>query len=134
MSKVGDSVVSGRRVPSLRPGTSALEAVGIIDEMNVGFVIVTDNDRYLRGIITDGDIRRFVRMGVNLSEKTVDELMTRSPKTTSSDRSIADTIETMQKDEITTLVVIDDSGRIEGYIHLHDILGRGGTIKISVPV
>jgi arabinose-5-phosphate isomerase len=134
MAKVRDIMISDERMPIVPPGTSALEAVGVIDEKNVGFVIIADNDRYLRGIMTDGDIRRFVRMGVNLSEKSVDELMTKSPKTIPPEKSIADTIELMQRDEITTLVVVDDSGRIDGYIHLHDILGRGGTIKISVPV
>jgi arabinose-5-phosphate isomerase len=115
------------------PGTTALEAVNVIDDKNVGFVIIADEENYLQGIITDGDLRRFVRTGVNLAEKTVDELMTKSPKTISPDKSIADTIEMMQKDEITTFVVVDDKGQIDGYIHLHDILGRGGTIKISVP-
>ncbi|MBN2254098.1 MAG: KpsF/GutQ family sugar-phosphate isomerase [Deltaproteobacteria bacterium] len=134
MEKVRDIMISDERMPIVPPGTSALEAVDVIDEKNVGFVIIANSDRYLRGIITDGDVRRFVRMGVNLSEKSVDELMTRSPKTIPPEKSIADTIELMQRDEITTLVVVNDSGRIDGYIHLHDILGRGGTIKISVPV
>ena len=38
----------------------------------------------------------------------------------------------MQREEITTLVVTDDANRLKGYIHLHDILGRGGTLKISI--
>jgi arabinose-5-phosphate isomerase len=38
----------------------------------------------------------------------------------------------MQKDEITTLVVVDKKNTLKGYIHIHDILGRGGTLKISV--
>jgi len=38
----------------------------------------------------------------------------------------------MQRDEITTLVVVDQDRVIQGYVHLHDILGRGGTLRISV--
>jgi arabinose-5-phosphate isomerase len=48
--------------------------------------------------------------------------------------SLAEAIEVMQKDEITSLVVVDEKRLLRGYIHLHDILGRGGTIKISMPV
>jgi arabinose-5-phosphate isomerase len=38
----------------------------------------------------------------------------------------------MQREEITTLVVTDEAARLKGYIHLHDILGRGGTLKITL--
>lgn len=134
MAKVRDIMISDDRIPKIMTGATALEAVDVIDDKNVGFVIITDKENYLLGIITDGDLRRYVRTGVNLSEKTVDELMTKSPKTIPPDKSVADTIELMQKDEITTLVVVNDKGQLDGYIHLHDILGRGGTIKISVPV
>ncbi|PIP08081.1 MAG: arabinose-5-phosphate isomerase, partial [Syntrophobacteraceae bacterium CG23_combo_of_CG06-09_8_20_14_all_50_8] len=47
--------------------------------------------------------------------------------------SLAETIEYMQKDEITTLAVVDDKRELKGYVHLHDILGRGGSLKISIP-
>lgn len=134
MAKVRDVMISNDRIPKVMTGTTVMEAVNVIDEKNVGFVIITDKENYLLGIITDGDLRRFVRTGVNFAEKTVDELMTKSPKTIPPDKSVADTIELMQKKEITTLVVVNDKGQLDGYIHLHDILGRGGTIKISVPV
>jgi len=73
-------------------------------------------------------------LGLNFKEKIVDELMTKSPMTISPDKSLADTIETMQKKEITALAVVNEKGHLDGYVHLHDILGRGGTIRISVPV
>ncbi len=59
--------------------------------------------------------------------------MTRSPKTIEESTSLAETIEYMQRDEITTLAVVDDKKELKGYIHLHDILGRGGSLKISIP-
>jgi len=58
--------------------------------------------------------------------------MTRSPKTIAETTSIAHAIETMQKNEITTLIVTNERNQLKGYIHLHDILGRGGTLKISI--
>jgi arabinose-5-phosphate isomerase len=58
--------------------------------------------------------------------------MTRTPKTIGENVSVAQAVERMQRDEITTLVVADGAGRLMGYVHLHDILGRGGTLKITL--
>jgi arabinose-5-phosphate isomerase len=134
MARVKDIMICGDKIPKVLPGTPALEAINVIDTNNVGFVLIVDEQNYLKGILTDGDVRRFVKTGLNFTEKTVDELMTRSPKTISSDKSLADTMAAMQKYEITTFAVVNENGRLDGYIHLHDILGRGGTIRISVPV
>lgn len=134
MARVKDIMICGNKIPKVLPGTPALEAINVIDTNNVGFVLIVDEQNYLKGILTDGDVRRFVKTGLNFTEKTVDELMTRSPKTISSDKSLADTMAAMQKYEITTFAVVNENGRLDGYIHLHDILGRGGTIRISVPV
>jgi arabinose-5-phosphate isomerase len=133
MARVKDVMIAGESMPVIHSGAAALAAIDEMDEKNLGFVFITDDERHLLGIITDGDLRRHTRRGVSFTTAVVDELMTPSPKTIDPDTSLAQTIEIMQKDEITTLATIDGEGRLEGYIHLHDILGRGGTIKISVP-
>jgi len=102
-------------------------------ERNLGFIFITDRETHLLGILTDGDLRRHIRKGTDFKEKLVDDLMTINPRTVDPGASLSQTIEIMQKDEITTLATIDSDGHLEGYIHLHDILGRGGTIKISIP-
>ncbi|MEQ8214613.1 MAG: KpsF/GutQ family sugar-phosphate isomerase, partial [Smithellaceae bacterium] len=55
---VGDVMIMGRQIPQVLTGTSALEAIQEIDHKNVGFVLVTDNENKLLGILTDGDVRR----------------------------------------------------------------------------
>jgi Mg/Co/Ni transporter MgtE (contains CBS domain) len=100
-------------------------------EKNLGFVFVTDRENRLLGILTDGDVRRCVGKEVVFEEKKVDDLMTKSPQTIDENASIAQTIEAMEKDEITALAVVNEKTHLRGYIHLHDILGRGGTLKIS---
>ena len=131
-AKVRDVMISGRMMPLVPSGTDVSGAIEEMDNKNKGFVLVTDKNNFLLGILTDGDLRRLVRKGIDLKDKTVDEVMTRSPKSISEDASLARTIESMQQDEITTLVVLDEKGMIKGYIHLHDILGRGGTLRISI--
>ncbi|GAJ02788.1 unnamed protein product, partial [marine sediment metagenome] len=133
LDKVRDVMINEKQIPRVYSGTSALQAIEEIDKKNLGFVIITDRKNHLLGILTDGDIRRCVKRGVNFEGKSVDDLMTRSPKTIDENTSIAQTIEAMEKDEITTFVVVNETNQLKGYIHLHDILGRGGTLKISMP-
>lgn len=132
MAKVQDIMVRGERVPRVASGAPALEAVRLIDESNVGFVLITGPGDVLLGILTDGDVRRCVRRNTDFGSRTVDELMTKSPLTIDENTSLAATLEIMEKKEITALVVVDEQGRLTGYIHLHDILGRGGTIRMTM--
>ena len=133
MARVKDVMIRGGVMPVVSSGMSALGAIEEMDKKNLGFIFITDSERHLLGILTDGDLRRHLRKGVPFKKKSVDDLMTRRPKTIDPETSLAQTIEIMQRDEITTLATIDRDGHLEGYIHLHDILGRGGTIRISMP-
>ena len=131
MASVRDVMIGLDRVPRVFAGTPVLEAVGVIDEKNVGFVLITDKQDRLQGILTDGDVRRAVRRGINFTKLHVDDLMTRSPKVADAGASLAETVEFMQREEITALAVVGADGHLDGYIHLHDILGRGGTVRIA---
>jgi len=131
-ARVRDIMISGEGIPRVLTGTPALEAVEELDRKNVGFVTVTDRSNHLMGILTDGDMRRYVKQGVHFKEKMVDDLMTKKPKTIGENETIARTVERMQKDEITALLVVGENRILKGYIHLHDILGRGGTIQITI--
>ena len=131
MASVRDVMIGLDRVPRVFAGTPVLEAVGVIDEKNVGFVLITDKQDRLQGILTDGDVRRAVRRGINFTKLHVDDLMTRSPKVADAGASLAETVEFMQREEITALAVVSADGHLDGYIHLHDILGRGGTVRIA---
>ena len=133
LARVKDIMISEEQIPRVYSGTPALQAVDEIDKKNLGFVLITDRENRLLGILTDGDVRRCVKKEVIFKGKSVDDLMTKSPKTIDENRSIAQTIEAMEKDEITTLTVVNEMNHLKGYIHLHDILGRGETLKISIP-
>lgn len=129
---VRDAMVVGDRIPRVRTKTSALEAIAVIDRMNVGFVLVTDGRNNLLGIMTDGDVRRLVNKGKSFEGLTIDEVMTANPKTIDEKASLAETVEFMQKKEITALAVVNGKKKLKGYVHLHDIFGRGGSVNISL--
>ncbi|MDX9745986.1 MAG: KpsF/GutQ family sugar-phosphate isomerase [Syntrophales bacterium] len=131
-AKVRDIMIRGEEIPRVLTGTPLLHAIEVMDNKNKGFVLIADDKNRLLGILTDGDVRRLVRQGRDFSAVTVDRYMSPNPKTMAEDASVAETIEFMQRIEITALVVIDEHRTILGYLHLHDILGRGGTLKISI--
>ena len=130
-AKVRDVMIR-EHIPLVFLGAPAAGAIEEMDEKNKGFVLVTSRENELVGILTDGDLRRMLRKGIDFKTKKIDELMTRSPKTIEENSSLAETIEFMQRDEITTLAVVDEKKKLKGYMHLHDILGRGGSLKISI--
>ena len=129
---VGDVMIVGRQIPQVLTGTNAHDAIQEIDHKNVGFVLITDKRNKLLGILTDGDVRRLISNGISLEGKIIDDIMTRNPKTIDETASLAETIQHMQKDEITALAVINKTKELKGYLHMHDILGRGGSINISL--
>jgi len=131
-AKIRDVMICGNQIHRVDIGATVLDAIREMDETNKGFVLVTDVTDKLLGILTDGDVRRLVRTGLDFRNQRIDTLMTRSPKSIRDNISVALTVETMQRMEITTLVVTDDENRIKGYVHLHDILGRGGTLKMTL--
>jgi len=133
MSRVKDAMITGERIPRVYAGAPALEAVEEIDRRNLGFVLVTDRRDRLKGILTDGDVRRCVKRGVRFEAIPVDEIMTKTPRTIDENATLAKTVETMETLEITTLVVTGKHNTLKGYIHLHDIFGRGGTLRIAIP-
>jgi len=133
MSQVKEAMITGERIPRVYAGSPALEAVNEIDRRNQGFVLITDRKDHLKGILTDGDVRRCVKRGVRFEAIPVDDIMTTSPRAIDESATLAKTVETMETLEITTLVVTGKNNRLKGYIHLHDIFGRGGTLRMYVP-
>ncbi len=129
---VGDVMIVGKQIPQVMTGVGVYEAIKEIDRKNVGFVLVTDKKNKLIGILTDGDVRRLISRNIPIDGKTIDSLMTHHPKTIDETASLAETIEHMQKNEITALAVINRKKELKGYLHLHDILGRGGSVNISL--
>jgi arabinose-5-phosphate isomerase len=129
---VRDAMIVGDRIPRVLTHTPARQAIVEIDRMNVGFVLVTDKKNNLLGILTDGDVRRMVSRGLSFEGLIIDDVMTANPKTIDEKASLAETVEFMQKKEITSLGVVNEMKKLIGYVHLHDIFGRGGSVNISL--
>ena len=124
--RVGEIMFDTARVPWIESGATMQEALEQMDEHRLGAVMVLDQDKTLAGIVTDGDIRHFAAQKENgFNSRIVDAFMTRSPQTMGADAYLYEALNLMEKYQITVLPIVDKGGRLEGILHLHDILGKG---------
>lgn len=124
LRRVRELMHDGELVPLAGPATLMRDALLLMTGKGFGCVGVVEHDRLL-GIVTDGDLRR--AMGPDLLDRTVREVMTANPRTIQADALAADALHAMNAGSrpITTLFVLEASGRPIGILHIHDLL-RGG--------
>jgi arabinose-5-phosphate isomerase len=123
--QVKDLMLTGSSLPLVSEGTLAQEAVKTIDRGKLGATLVTNSQNKLSGIITDGDIRRLVASGQAFLELTVEEIMTKNPRSIAQDAPAYDALNIMEQHQITVLPVVSSGKKVIGILHLHDILGKG---------
>jgi arabinose-5-phosphate isomerase len=123
--KLSEVMLTGSEVPVVMQGTGVEETLTEMDRKGLGATLILGPDRRLEGIFTDGDLRRAVRRLGNLQGKVIDQLMTARPAHMSPGQLVADALELMEQRLITVLPVVDDNGRLQGILHLHDLLGKG---------
>nr|WP_318912449.1 KpsF/GutQ family sugar-phosphate isomerase [Shinella zoogloeoides] len=123
LSHVGDIMHSGENMPLVALGTSMPDAVHMLAQKRYGCVGVIDGEGTLVGIVTDGDIAR--NLSRNLSELTVDEVMTRSPKTVKPATLATAALGLLNQHNISALIVTDEAFRPVGIVHFHDLLRIG---------
>jgi arabinose-5-phosphate isomerase len=88
----------------------------------LGLTTVTDEDGTLLGMISDGDLRRQMEHhGYALLDRKAAECMTAQPIRVGRRELAATALDLLENRKITSLLVTDDKGRIEGVLHLHDL-------------
>jgi arabinose-5-phosphate isomerase len=113
---------TGDAVPLKPVGIGMSDALVELSAKGFGCVGIVDARGHIVGIITDGDLRR--QMRPDLLTATVDEVMTKNPKTVGRDTLAGEALELLNSSKITTLIVTD-ANRPVGIIHLHDLLRAG---------
>jgi len=125
LKKVMDIMHSGDRIPIVYEDMTMKEAIIEITSKGFGATAVLDKNQNLIGIITDGDLRRYIEKGNDLNNGSVKNAMTRNPKTIKYNETVGDALNLMEKYKITVLLVLDDNNKLIGILHLHDILREG---------
>ena len=123
--KVSEVMITGEGVPTVTEDTSVKNALAVLNEKNLGAVLILSTKRKILGIVTDGDIRRLVFKSSEIFNQQVKNIMTPSPKFIHDDLLAADALSIMQRHEVTVLPVVDQAEKLTGILHLHELLGKG---------
>jgi arabinose-5-phosphate isomerase len=123
--RVRDLMHGGADMPVVLESVPATAAILEITAKKLGMTTVTDGSGKLAGIITDGDLRRFIQRGGDFAKVTAGDLASRNPKLIAPDDLAAKAVERMERFAITTLVVAEHERKMVGVIHLHDLLKHG---------
>jgi arabinose-5-phosphate isomerase len=123
--RVEEMMVSGANVPVVREEVPLSDAIVEMTSKRLGATCVIDSGGKLRGIVTDGDLRRLLQRTKNVTNVTAADAMTKNPKTIRKGLLAATALEEMESFNITQLVVVDELHHPVGMLHLHDLVKAG---------
>ena len=120
LKRVEHLMHSGARMPLTAAGSSMHDTIIEMTAKRLGIVGVVDEDGFLAGVITDGDLRRHMEEGL---DHVASEFMTLDPKTIAPDALVDDALTLFEEHRITTLFVVRQVGERQrplGVLHIHD--------------
>ena len=124
--RVGDLMGAEDRLPRVRTDATVREALFEITSKGYGATAVEDPQGFLRGIFTDGDLRRLLeRRGPESLSLPVEQVMTPNPRTIEPGRLAVEALRLMERNEVSVLLAVDPQGRAVGILHLHEVLKAG---------
>ena len=118
-----------RDIPSTRPKDTLVEVALKISESYKGIAVIRNEEGRVKGILTDGDLRRLMESGANFNDIIAEEVMITDPITILPEASAIQALKTIENKSITQLVVTSESGTFEGVVHIHDIVKEGLTTQ-----
>ncbi len=124
--RVKELMVTGDDVPQVEEAASLDRVVREMSARRLGMTCVMGMDQELRGVITDGDLRRALEKTEDLPELTAGDLMTIDPTTIDQDEMAAAAVQLMEAGAITSLAVTAGADKLlAGVLHLHHVLRAG---------
>ncbi|MBI2678719.1 MAG: SIS domain-containing protein [Candidatus Koribacter versatilis] len=123
LARVEQLMHSGDDLPRVAPKTRMPEVIHVMSSKRLGVAAVVEGEK-LVGVISDGDLRRLLESkGKDVLDLKAADCMTRDPKTITADAFAASALNVMEEKKITSLCVVDASGKLRGIVHLHDLWG-----------
>ncbi|MEO7274798.1 MAG: KpsF/GutQ family sugar-phosphate isomerase [Vicinamibacterales bacterium] len=119
--RVENAMHGGDAAPIVSLTTPMPEVIHEMSSKRLGMTCVVDGDRRLAGVVTDGDLRRLMSRAVDVLALTAAEAMTISPVTIPRQLLAVEALNLMESRKITSIVVVDSHGLVEGVVHLHDL-------------
>lgn len=125
--KVADLMLKKGDLPISKPDDLLMDVLHELSTKRCGCLLVVDEDFTLKGIFTDGDLRRAIQeKGPEALRMTLSQLMTQSPKSISAEHLGIEAVQKMEEDpsKLITVLPVLERGRVIGLIRMHDILQK----------
>ena len=125
LSRVRDLMHVDARIPKVTAETAMRDVIFEMTSKGLGVTAVVDAEDRLLGVISDGDLRRLLQREENPLARTAGDCMTSDPVTTSGEALATHALHLMEERKITSLMVVESTGRLAGVVHLHDLWSTG---------
>lgn len=119
---VNDIMHTGKEIPRVFKSTLFRDALLEMSEKGLGTTAVVDENDYVTGIFTDGDVRRALDNNVDVHKTRIGDLISGKFKSIDKDELAATALARMEEWKINALLVIDDQNRLIGILNMHDLL------------
>jgi arabinose-5-phosphate isomerase len=118
---VSDVMRKRDAMPVVQEQASLKEALIEMTRARMGMTAVVDSSGRVRGIFTDGDLRRTLEKTVDIGSTRVSEVMTAAPKTITPEALAAEAVQRMEAHKINQMLVVDEHGALVGALNMHDL-------------
>lgn len=122
LTHVSDVMRRGEQVPSVPQEASFSELMREMSRKGLGASAIVNSQGQLVGVFTDGDLRRLVETGVDLRSLKAGDVMHASPRTALADDLAVEAVALMEQHSITSVLVVDGSGKLCGALNSNDLL------------
>ncbi len=123
--EIKEIMIKGNNIPTVQVDASIKDVILEITSKRLGTTTVINDDGILAGVITDGDLRRLLEKTLDIKNLRAKDLMTKNPKVMNENYLASFALQQMENFKITTMIIIDESKKPIGIIHLHDLINLG---------
>lgn len=127
LTLVRDVMRSGPDAPRISTTATLTDALLEMSRGRMGMTAVVDGSQTVKGVFTDGDLRRALEKGQDLRKTAIVDIMSPSPRTIGPERLAAEAVEIMERAKINQLLVVDDGHKLLGALNIHDLF-RGKVV------
>ncbi|MFZ9560979.1 MAG: KpsF/GutQ family sugar-phosphate isomerase [Burkholderiales bacterium] len=121
LTMVRDVMRSGDNAPRVPITATLTDALLEMSRGRMGMTAVVDEAQTVKGVFTDGDLRRAIGKGLDLRTRPINDLLSSNTRTFGPDRLAAEAVELMERSKVTQLLVVDGDGCLVGALNIHDL-------------
>jgi arabinose-5-phosphate isomerase len=123
--KIEEIMTKGKGIPIVKESANMKDIIVEMTGKRLGSTCVVNTKGILKGVITDGDLRRLLEKTLDIKKLKAKDIMTKNPKVTQKDFLASFALQQMENFKITSLIVTDKKSKPIGIVHLHDLVNLG---------